>query len=66
VHGRLPPGVLAQTQSAYTEFWRQRTRLPDTWLPLPPNSIHVLSAEQALQYGLVDEVVGKPSAGKEK
>jgi ATP-dependent Clp protease, protease subunit len=59
VQGKLPRGMLAQTQSAYTQFWRQRTRLPESWLPLQPNSIHVLSAEQALQYGIVDEVVGE-------
>lgn len=59
VHGKPPAGMLEQVQSAYTRFWRQRTRLPESWLPLPPDSLHVLSAEQALQYGLVDEIIGR-------
>jgi ATP-dependent Clp protease, protease subunit len=63
VQGRLPSGMLAQTQSIYTQFWRQRTRLPDSWLPLRPNSFHILSAEQALQYGIVDEVIGERGSG---
>ena len=59
VHGKPPHGALEQIQNAYTQFWRERTHLPEAWLPIPPDTIHVLSAEQALQYGLVDELIGK-------
>jgi len=33
--------------------------LPDGWLPLPFGVQHVLSAEQALEYGIVDEIIDK-------
>ncbi len=57
--GKPPPGLTERIQEAYTDFWRQRSRLPSSWLPLPRDVFHVLSAEQALEYGIVDEVVGK-------
>ena len=65
IHG-LKPGVGAEkppvafvtdVQDSYTEFWRKCTRLPESWLPLPLDSLHILTAEQALKYGIVDEVV---------
>jgi ATP-dependent protease ClpP protease subunit len=46
--------VLAE---GYDDFWRKRARLPESWLPMPTGSNHPLSADQALEYGLVDEVV---------
>jgi len=67
IHG-LKPGVgvhkppaefLADFQESYTEFWRRCTKLPQSWLPLPLDSLHTLTAEQALEYGIVDEVVAK-------
>ena len=57
VSGKPPPGLTERLQDAYTHFWHKRSRLPDSWLPLPPGIEHVLSAEQALEYGLVDEIV---------
>jgi ATP-dependent Clp protease protease subunit len=57
VRGKLPADMIAQTQDGYTRFWRQRARLPESWLPLPQNVVHVLSAEQALEYHLVDEII---------
>jgi ATP-dependent Clp protease protease subunit len=57
VSGKPPPGFTARIQDAYTHFWRQRARLPESWLPLQPGVERVLSAEEALQYGIVDEVV---------
>jgi ATP-dependent Clp protease protease subunit len=59
IYGRPPAGLKPQVEDAYTDFWRRRARLPESWLPLPNGVIHVLTAEQALQYGLVDEIVGK-------
>jgi len=57
VHGHPPAGMLDKVQDAYTSFWRKRTRLPESWLPIPPDKLHILSAEQALQYGIVDEII---------
>jgi ATP-dependent Clp protease, protease subunit len=57
VSGKPPPDLTKRLQDSYTHFWRQRSRLPESWLPLPPGVLHVLSAEQALEYGLVDEVI---------
>jgi len=67
VHG-LKPGVgdhkppaefLADLQGSYTDFWRKHTKLPQSWLPLPLDSLHILTAEQALDYGVVDEIINK-------
>ncbi len=57
--GKPLPDQTEWMPDAYTDFWRQRSRLPKSWLPLKPDVLHVLSAEQALEYGIVDEVVGK-------
>ena len=65
IHG-LKPGIGAEKppavfvtdlQDSYTDFWRKSARLPESWLPLPLDSLRILTAEQALQYGIVDEVV---------
>lgn len=57
--GNPPPEYTEPIQDWYTQFWRKRARLPDSWLPLPFGIMHILSAEQALKYGIVDEVVGR-------
>ena len=59
VSGKPPAGFVARIQDSYTEFWHKRARLPQSWLPLPFNSTHILSAEQALEYGIVDQVVDR-------
>jgi ATP-dependent Clp protease protease subunit len=59
VHGRAPVEYVNKIQELYTEFWRQHTHLPESWLPLPEAVNHVLSAPQALQYGIADEIVDK-------
>ena len=58
-HGSPPPEFVAGVQDTYTEFWRKHSRLPQSWLPLPLGSVHLVSAEQALDYGIVDEIVNK-------
>lgn len=67
IHG-LKPGVgddkppvdfVTDFQKNYTEFWRERAKLPQDWLPLPFDSLRILTSEQALEYGIIDEVVGK-------
>lgn len=59
IHGPTSPDVTERIQDAYTEFWRKQARLPQSWLPLPFGSIRVLSAEQAVEYGIVDEVIDR-------
>jgi ATP-dependent protease ClpP protease subunit len=59
VSGKPPRALLEQCQDAYTQLWRQKARLPESWLPLPPDIVHILSAEQALQYGIIDEIITK-------
>jgi ATP-dependent Clp protease, protease subunit len=67
IHG-IKPGVgdqkppaefLADLQDSYADFWRKRAKLPESWLPLPLNIMHILTAEQALEYGIVDDIVSK-------
>ena len=52
-----PAAFLADVQDSYTDFWRKCARLPASWLPLPLDSLRILTAEQALQCGIVDEVI---------
>ncbi len=59
VSGTPPPHLVELLQEAYTDFWRKHTRLPESRLPVPLGGMLVLSAEQALQYGVVDEVVDR-------
>jgi len=42
-----------------TAFWRRRARLPSQWLPIPSKAVHVLTAEQALEYGVVDKIIDR-------
>ncbi len=58
-HGQPPAEFVDKIQAAYTDFWRTRSRLPPSWLPLPPGIEHYLSADQALEYGIVDEIVDR-------
>jgi ATP-dependent Clp protease protease subunit len=58
-HGKAPAEYVDKIQDAYTDFWRKRSHLPQSWLPLPFGTDHFLSVEQALEYGIVDEIVDK-------
>jgi ATP-dependent Clp protease protease subunit len=57
--GNPPPDYTKPIQDDYMQLWRKRARLPDAWLPFPFGVIHMLSAEQALEYGIVDEVIDR-------
>ncbi|MBL9174941.1 MAG: ATP-dependent Clp protease proteolytic subunit [Verrucomicrobiales bacterium] len=57
VHGSPPPDFVRAVQVTYTGFWKRHARLPAAWLPLVPDKTYVLTAAQALEYGLVDRVV---------
>lgn len=60
VGSEKPPAVfMTDLQNSYTDFWRKSVKLPQSWLPLPADSWHILTAEEALKYGVVDEVVDK-------
>lgn len=65
VRGKPPAEYVEFTQSYYTAFWRQRTRLPETWLPIPREKTHFLNADQALAYGIVDVVLDRKQLPRE-
>ena len=65
VHGMVPknhpPARYTElTQEAYTDFWHRCARLPESWLPLPQGRVFVLSAREALEYGLIDRIEARP------
>src|SRR5262249_37645389 len=66
VHGRPPADLVEKIEEVYTEFWRKRTRLPESWLPLPRGVSHVLTAEKAVEYGVADEVIEKTNTAMDK
>ena len=58
--GGNPPREYTQPiQDDYMELWRKRARLPASWFPFPYGVLHIVSAEQALEYGIVDEVIDR-------
>ncbi len=59
IGGNPPEGVVEILQDSYTDFWHKKTKLPEAWLPLPFDSTRVLSAEQALEYGIVDQIIAR-------
>ena len=52
-----PKSFVKMVQNNHEEFWRKHARLPDEWLPFAQGTNHFVSAEEALEYGRVDEVV---------
>ena len=54
-----PADFTEKIQDTNTDFWRRKARLPEEWLPIPSGTEHVLTAEQALEYGIVDEVIDR-------
>jgi len=69
IHGmgvsRNPPAQYVElTQASYTAFWRCRTRLPDSWLPIPQGGLHFLTAQQALDYGVIDRIMARPTGAE--
>ena len=42
--------------SAYAEFWKRNAKLPADWDVTDDRFLRLLSADQALEYGLVDQV----------
>ncbi len=56
IHGKPPVDYAETLQESYNDFWISHTLLPKSWLPLPFNSHHVLTAKEAIDYGIVDEL----------
>ena len=52
-----PKSFVERMRNNHEAFWRKHAHLPDGWLPFAAGTNHFLSAEQALEYGMVDEVV---------
>jgi ATP-dependent Clp protease protease subunit len=58
-HDNPPQDFVKVLCEGYDDFWRKHTRLPEVWFPISSGADHFLSAEQALKYGLVDELVDR-------
>lgn len=43
----------------YERIWRDRAALPDDWFPMVGGEEYYLSAQEALQFGLIDEIVAR-------
>lgn len=56
-----PTKYVQSTQDAYTGFWRAHARLPESWLPIPFGKVFVVTASEALEYGMIDRVLKAPS-----
>ena len=58
-NGNPPTEFTKPIQDDYMQLWRKRARLPEAWFPFPYGVSHILSAQQALDYGIVDEVIDR-------
>ena len=45
----------------YTDIVRSRATLPPGWFPLSAEVLHFFTAEEALRYGFIDDIVSSPS-----
>ncbi|MFO1476738.1 MAG: ATP-dependent Clp protease proteolytic subunit [Verrucomicrobiota bacterium] len=61
VHGKMPGDAVRQYQESYTDFWERRARLPKGWVPIPQGRFYTLTPSQALEYGVIDQLI--PSTG---
>jgi len=62
VMGANPPAEWTDAvQKNFTQFLRTHTRLPKAWLPLGFGKWHVLSPEEAREYGIVDVGLDEPA-----
>lgn len=44
-------------RARYENVWRQVTELPESWFPMTEDRSYYLTAQEALRFGVVDEVV---------
>ena len=66
VHGLHVTGHLPRKYSEllYTNvdgFWKHYAHLPESWVPIPPGKWYVLTAEEALKYGVIDKIIERPA-----
>lgn len=47
-------------RARYEGFWREVAELPTRWFPMTGEETYYLSADEALQFGIVDEVLTGP------
>ena len=47
-------------QQRVERLWRQRSRVPQQWYPMTGDVSHYMTAEQALEWGVIDEI--RPAA----
>lgn len=61
VHANLQDGELDRSSELrlerFEELWRRRAKLPEEWFPMTRDVAHYLSPEEALQYGIIDEIL---------
>ncbi len=54
--GRVPKAYLGIADRQIEALWKQRAKLPDGWFPLRGEVMHFLTPDEALQYGVIDEI----------
>lgn len=54
--GKVPKAYLGIVDRQVETLWKQRAKLPDGWFPLRGDVTHFLAADEALQYGVIDEI----------
>jgi len=47
-------------RARYEEFWREAANLPAGWYPMTGEAVYYLSPDEALQFGIIDEVLTGP------
>jgi ATP-dependent Clp protease protease subunit len=47
----------------YEAFWREAAELPADWFPMTGEAVYYLSPDEALQFGVIDEVLTGPLYG---
>jgi len=49
-------------RARYERLWREHAELPVDWFPMTRDVSYFLSAEEALDYGIIDRIAGVPSS----
>jgi len=47
-------------RTRYEGFWREVANLPTRWFPMTGEAVYYLSPDEALKYGIIDEVLTGP------
>ena len=47
-------------RARYEDFWREAAELPTRWYPMTGEALYYLSPDEALQFGIIDEVLTGP------